>query len=77
MTTSQKRDELFAALSVVGLLIGTATGSAIAIMAMSLTLLAIMAVFYRPQMRTGPLLVALVAAVTAVLIAGIVALVPR
>jgi hypothetical protein len=36
-----------------------------------------MAVFYRPQMRTGPLLVALVAAVTAVLIAGIVALVPR
>ena len=67
------KDDLFAAIAVVILLIGTATGSANAILVMSTILLAVMVVFYRKQLGSGALLTALVAALTAVVVGLILA----
>jgi hypothetical protein len=65
----KRHDDLFAALSVVVLLIGTATNSAMALMVMSAILLSMMVVFYRSRLRGGALMVASVAALTAIVIA--------
>ena len=76
MAASSRKDDLFATLAVVILLIGTATGSGIAMFVMSVITLALMVVFYRKEIRreeyrSGVLLLVLVAAVTAFVI-GIV-----
>ena len=66
MAASSRKDDLFATLAVVILLIGTATGSAKAMIVMSSIALALMVVFNRKQLRikkfrNGVLLVALAA----------------
>jgi len=56
-------------ISVFVLLIGTATGNALIMIAMSLATLLLMVLFGRKRLRRGALLAALVAAVTAAVIA--------
>jgi len=56
------------------LLIGTATGNAYVMLGMSLTAFFALTVFYRRKIGRGPILVALVAAVTATVIGIVVAL---
>ena len=77
MTDHRIKDEALSALSVVLLLIGTATGNAVVMMVMSVTMLAVLLVCHRGQVQRGSMLVALVAALTAMVIAGIVALMRR
>jgi hypothetical protein len=60
-------------IAVVVLLIGAATGSAYAMLAMSVTALVLLTVFCRRQIGSGPILVALVAAVTSTVIGVILA----
>src|SRR5262245_37812555 len=72
MPTDSRSDEMLGAIAVIILLIGTATGSAYAMLGMSATALALLAVFYRRQIGSGAILVAFVAAITALVI-GIVA----
>lgn len=73
MTTTSRRDDVLGAIGVIILLIGTATGSASAMLIMSVAALTLLAVFYRRQIGSGSLLVAFVAAVTAAVIGFIVA----
>jgi len=73
MAPSSHKDDLFASLGVVILLIGTATGSAVAMILISVIAMALMVVFNRKELRrkeyrNGVLLVVLVAAVTAFVI---------
>ena len=69
MSNESRRDDLFGAIAVCALLIGTATGNGLAMMVISAAVLVVMQVFGRKRLMSGALLVALVAAVTAVLIA--------
>ncbi len=69
MLTDSRRDDLFGTISVLVLLIGTATGNAIILFAMSLAALLLMVMFGRTRLGRGALLAALVAAVTAAVIA--------
>jgi hypothetical protein len=71
MATGSRRDDVLGAIGVIILLIGTATGNAYAMLGMSVTALALLAVFCRRQIGSGAHLVAFVAAVTAAVI-GIV-----
>ena len=72
MNNLSRRDEIFSALSVVLLLIGTALNNAMVMMVMSAILLSLMVVFHRSKLNRGALLVALVAAVTAIVIALVI-----
>jgi hypothetical protein len=74
MPTNSRRDDIVGAIAIIVLLIGTATGNAYAMLAMSVTALILLAVFYRRQIGSGPILVALVAAVTAAVIGVVLAL---
>jgi hypothetical protein len=65
MAVFSRKDEMFSALVVALLLISTASGSAIALLVMSTIMLALMTVFYRKELSGGPLLTAVVAAITA------------
>jgi hypothetical protein len=69
-----RKDDLFAAMAVILLLIGTATGSAKAMLIMSTVLLLLMVVLYRKQLGSGVLLTATVAALTAFAIGLVLAL---
>jgi len=69
MLTDSRRDDLFGAICVLVLLIGTSTGNALVMVAMSLATLILMAVFGRRRLMSGALLAALVAALTAAVIA--------
>ena len=69
MPTDSRRDDLFGVISVFVLLIGTATGNALIMIAMSLATLLLMVMFGRARLGRGALLAALVAAVTAAVIA--------
>ena len=69
MLTDSRREDLFGAISVLVLLIGTATGNAMILLAMSLAALLLMVMFGRKRLGRGALLAALVAAVTAAVIA--------
>ena len=61
-------------IGIIVLLIGAAIGNAYAMLAMSVTALVLLAVFYRRQIGGGPIMVALVAAVTAAVIGVVLAL---
>lgn len=61
-----RKDALFSVLAVTILLIGMATGSAMALLVMSLVGLALMAVCYRKQLSGGLLLPAAAAAIAAI-----------
>lgn len=74
MATGSRRDDLLGVIGVIILLIGTATGNAYAMLAMSVTALILLAVFYRRQIGSGALLVVFVAAVTAAMIGIVVAI---
>ena len=65
---------LFVALAAAILLIGTATGSANAMFVISAIALALMALFCRTRFRRGRLWVALVGAVTAIVIGMVLTL---
>jgi hypothetical protein len=69
MSIESRRDDLFGAIAVCVLLIGTATGNALAMALISAAALVVMAVFGRKRLMSGALLVALVAALTAVVVA--------
>jgi len=74
MPTDSRRDDILGAIAVIILLFGTATGNAYAMLGMSVTAIILLAVFYRRQIGSGPILVALVAAVTATVIGIVVAI---
>jgi hypothetical protein len=69
MTLSDKRDELYAAIVVAALLIGTATGSAMIMLVLSAIALSVGVVFFRPRMKNGAMRVMIVAAATAIIVA--------
>ena len=69
MPTESRKDDLLGAMFVIVLLIGTATGNALALLGMSVAALILMGVFGRKRLVHGALLVALVAALTAAVIA--------
>jgi len=69
MSNESRRDDLFGAIAVCVLLIGTATGNALVMVAMSLAALLLMVMFGRKRLGRGPLLAALVAAITVAVIA--------
>ena len=69
MKTLSRQDEIFSALGVVLLLIGTASNNAMVMMVLSAFLLSLMVVFHRAKLNRGALLVTLVAALTALVIA--------
>jgi len=73
MGLPERRDDLSAAVAVAILLLGTATGSANAILVMSTIMLALMVVLYRERLGGGALLTALVAALTAAAIGLVLA----
>ena len=68
MSSESRRDDLFGAIAVCVLLIGTATGNALVMLGMSVAALVVMAVFGRKRLTSGALLAVLVAAVTAALV---------
>ena len=72
MPTGSRRDDLLGAIAVIVLLIGTATGNAYALLAMSVTALILLTAVYRRQVWAGPILVAPAAADAATVI-GVVA----
>jgi len=74
MLTDSHRDDLFGAISVFVLLIGTATGNALVMVAMSLVTLLLMVMFGRKRLGSGALLAALVAAITVAVIAIVLSL---
>lgn len=65
MSNESRRDDLFGAIAVCALLIGTATGNALAMVVISVAALVVMMVHGRKRLTSGALLAALVAAVTA------------
>lgn len=69
MTAISRKDGIFCALAVAVLLIGTATGSAIAMFAMSIIALSLATLFYRKQFD-GLLMPTALAAAIAALAAG-------
>jgi hypothetical protein len=69
MTLGDKRDELYAAIVVAALLIGTASGSAMIMLVLSALALSLGVIFLRPRMNGGPMRVMIVAAVTAIVVA--------
>ena len=71
MPTESRKDDLLGAMFVIVLLIGTATGNALALLGMSVAALILMGVFGRKRLVHWALLVALVAALTAAVIAGV------
>lgn len=73
MSAGSRRDDIVGAIAVIVLLIGTATGNAFALLAMSVAALILLTAFYRRQVGAGPILVALVAAVAAAVIGLVVA----
>lgn len=68
-------DDWIGVIAVVVLLIGTATGNAFVMLGMSITIIALglLALFRREQFRRGPILVAVMAAVTSTAIATFMA----
>jgi hypothetical protein len=73
MSTDSRRDDILAAIAVIILLIGTATGSAYAILGMSVTALVLLPLFYRRRIGSSAMLAAFIAAVTATVIGIVVA----
>ena len=73
MDTHSRKDDVFGSLSALVLLIGTATGSAKAIMILSGIVLVLMVLIGRTRIGRGALLAALVAAVTAFVIGAVLA----
>jgi hypothetical protein len=74
MPTDSRSDDILGAIAVVVLLIGTATGSAYVMLAMSVTALVVLALFHRQRIGTGAILAAFVAAVTAAIIGFVVSM---
>ena len=68
MDTPLRKDDIFGSLGAAVLLIGTATGSAKAMLILSGTVLVLMLVFGRKRVTRGALLAAIVAAVVALAI---------
>ncbi|MGV3483048.1 MAG: hypothetical protein ACO1RT_01380 [Planctomycetaceae bacterium] len=69
MPHAPHRDHWLGAIAVIALLVSTATGSAYAMLGISIAALVLLTIFGRRRIGSGALLIALVAAVTAALIA--------
>jgi hypothetical protein len=67
--TESRRDSIAAAIGVLVLLIGTATGNAYAMLAMSVVALAVMVVLYRRGLSRNMIRAIIVAAATAIVVA--------
>jgi hypothetical protein len=74
MPTGSRRDDLVGAIAVIVLLIGTATGSAYVMLGMAVTALILLSLFYRQHIRTGAILAAFMAAITAAIIGFVVSM---
>lgn len=74
---TEKKDEIFSAIAVAVLLIGTAAGNAIVLLVLSAFALAIGLVFFRPRIGNAPLRIMTVAAVTGIIIAGAISFLTR
>lgn len=72
-----KNDNLFAAIAVAVLLLGTATGNAIVMLALSVAVLLVGLLVCKPWMRAGTLRVVLVAAIIGIVSAAGLAFVLR
>ncbi len=68
--TKSKQQQVFSAIAVAALLIGTATGNAVIMMALSAVVLAIGLLFFRPRLNAGPLRVVLLAAIVGIVVAA-------
>ena len=73
MSTGPDRDDLLGTLAVVALLVSTATGSAYAMLGISVAALILLAIFYRRRIGSGARLIVLVAALTSAVIGLLVA----
>jgi hypothetical protein len=69
MSTETRRDGLVVAISILVLVIGTATGNAYAMFGISLAALALVTIWYRKRIGGGAILITSLAAVTAMVIA--------
>jgi hypothetical protein len=76
MATDEK-NEIFSALAVSVLLIGTASGSAMTMMVLSTLTLAAGVILLRLHMNSSPMRIVIAAAVTGIIIAATIALVSR
>jgi hypothetical protein len=74
MPAALRKDDILGAITVIVLLIGTATGSAYVMLGMSVTALILLALLYRQSIGAGAILVAVVPAVTAAIIAVVVSM---
>ena len=74
MPTFSRKDDILAAIAVIVLLIGTATGSAYVMLGLSVTMLVLLTLFYRQRVGVGAILTAFVAAVTAAIIGFVVSM---
>jgi hypothetical protein len=71
--TNSRKDGIVTAIGVLVLLLGTATGNAIAMLVMSIVGLAVITIFYRQSFGRIALLVMLVGACTAAAVAVLIA----
>ena len=71
-TNSRRRDDIPGAIALIVLLIGTATGNAYALLALSVAALALLAAYYRRRAWPGPIVVALAAAGAAAVVAVLI-----
>ena len=77
MPRENRADELYAAIVVAALVIGTASGSAMTMLVMSAIALACGVIFFGPKMKSGALGIMIVAAVTAIVVAIVTAFILR
>lgn len=74
MTPLSRRDDMLGAISVIVLLIGTATGNAWIMLGLSLATMVVLSLCSRPHLGTSAVLAGFLAAVTAAIIGLILAM---
>ena len=74
MSTETRKDGLVVAISILVLVIGTATGNAYAMFGISLAALVLVGLWYRKRIGSGAILITSLAAVTAMAIAFVLTL---
>jgi hypothetical protein len=72
--SSSRRDNLIGVAAVIVLLLGTATGSALVMLDLSVAMLIVLTLFYRKRIGTGARLTAFVAAVASGIIAIVISM---
>jgi RsiW-degrading membrane proteinase PrsW (M82 family) len=75
--TTEKKNEIFSAIAVSVLLIGSASGSAITMLVLSALTLTCGVLFFRSNINSSPIRILIVAAVTGIIIALTISFVSR